>query len=859
MHPLEAHLRAQSDDLGSWLVYGDWLQETGDPRGELVRLEHEQARSGGLAAEIDALVARHRDGWRGVIPAKAATRWLHGFVVGITVPFDGRAPATLAAILADPQARFVTSLHLRTSREHDDDELHVDPTAEPVPDLLDAIAALDLRRIHDLSVAYARLGDTKLRQLLTWQLGPLRSLDLRYNELRDRGVETIAGAPLVSGVRSLYLQRNEITGAGVRALADSPHLRALELLDLRHNPLGDARALAHVKTVYVDRGLVMLDRRPVERRDWQLDGLALSPEPTPRFTAKRFVDVRRLDPELASRIARPSAELPHTGVVYVDPVEWSFRTFENIVPLDHLFEGTELELSLDYTADLADDIHHGVLRVSPATRALLAKLDTLPLYVPPQNAVARGGLRYIFHSARLAEALTRAVRDALPLEHFSHVNPVFRCNRFEPEDDRFHRHVDTPYFDAARHHVSKYTLLVYLTGGRGEPALRFEDRALDAIEPFACIAMHQRHPHEGGPYVDGRKVFLRTELVFRDEAISHQPEIGQLFAKACYLTQESVQTPELAHDADGAYNRVAAAHWQGWRDAPSREPVVHKAYRGVHWLANGYDFWFPRSVPLADCATLTLLDHFNCKLAGVAFRSLCVTETLRDVDDVDAVVARFPAAEPLRVLDKHALFPPPEAPYTCCPGHSRAFDPTLSHDVIELYQRAQRFAEARILPAPILMLGQEVLLDPTRFVVEPGAIHVLSAQRLAPINFAACWNCRSEPLNYVDIAASVGVLQPLVPPILWEATRETHHLMFDFFRNTWMVEQRRYDVPVPQIRIVDPEEVDDGDEIWFIAAHNADPQRGLPELPMHGRTPWWAHYLRSNPVICEMWRKRDED
>ena len=50
------------------------------------------------------------------------------------------------------------------------------------------------------------------------------------------------------------------------------------------------------------------------------------------------------------------------------------------------------------------------------------------------------------------------------------MNPVFRCNRFEPGDANFHRHRDTPYYDAARRHVSRYTVLVYLTGGTGGAA-----------------------------------------------------------------------------------------------------------------------------------------------------------------------------------------------------------------------------------------------------------------------------------------------------------------------------------------------------------------------------------------------------
>jgi hypothetical protein len=90
------------------------------------------------------------------------------------------------------------------------------------------------------------------------------------------------------------------------------------------------------------------------------------------------------------------------------------------------------------------------------------------------------------------------------------------------------------------------------------------------------------------------------------------------------------------------------------------------------------------------------------------------------------------------------------------------FDAPLSRDVMELYTRAQRFARARLDPAPIMMLGQQIVLDPSRFVVETDKIHVLWTERLAPVNFAACWNCATTPPNYVVIDLAVGVVQPLV-------------------------------------------------------------------------------------------------
>ncbi len=592
-----------------------------------------------------------------------------------------------------------------------------------------------------------------------------------------------------------------------------------------------------------------------------LDGLGIAWHPSARHKAVRFVDADRIDPAVRELFARPSEAAPHLAAVFADPRELSFRTFENIVPLDRLFEGPPLRLELLRRKKLAKDAYAFALEPSANTRARLERLDGLGLYVPPLNAVSRGGERFIFHSALLAEALTAAVKQAMPrslLGGFSHVNPVFRCNRFEPGDARFHLHHDTPYFDAARQQVSRYTVLVYLTGGAAAPALDVAGHfALDAIEPLTCVIFDQRHAHEGAPYEGGRKVFLRTELVFTDPDVEHDPAIAARFSQACYLTGESVFAPELARHADAYYNQVAAAHWSGAMPGASREPCVHKEFRGVHWVANGYDFWFGKraGLSLAECAALTLLDYFNCKLGKRPFRALCRSEVVEA-----SGVAWIPAfledrrGEPaLSVLDKAALFPEPEEPDgKCCPFHCwGTFDATRNGEIVDLYARAQSFAKAHILPAPILMLGQDVVLDPEKFVIEGNRIHVLGKESLAPVNFAACWNAGGSPENYLDVAASVGVLHLLVPPILFAETPDCYHLQFDFFRNSWMVKHRQATVPVPMIRTLeglDPEELDDGEQRpWMDAVDPALVTRGRGR---RAKSLWWAD---ASPLIDELY------
>jgi hypothetical protein len=607
----------------------------------------------------------------------------------------------------------------------------------------------------------------------------------------------------------------------------------------------------------------------------QLDGLSLSFHPSARFKALRFLQAERLPAELRAMFARPSSAMPHLAAVFADPEELSFRTFENIVPLDRLFERTPLALALKGRVRLSEKggapAYRFEIAPSDATREALLGLDGLGLYLEPLNAGSRGGRRFIFHSERLSDALGLAVREAMPkrlLGGFSHVNPIFRCNRFEPGDERFQHHVDTPYYDAARHHASRYTLLLYLTGGTGAPALRLQGGVeLEELPPMTAVLFDQSVPHEGSAFLEGRKVFLRTELVYEDDSFAWEPGIAQLFSKACYLTGESVFAPELARHTHDYYDRAALAHWKGLQATDSPEPFVHKQFRGVHFVANGYDFWFPKgSLSLKECAALTLLDYFNCKLGDEAFRKLCTSEVLHGHDA--ASIPRLlnalaePGEPPLVALDKALFFPPPEEPdeRICCPFHSfEVFEPARCDEIVELYTSAQHFAQRRILPAPVLLMGQEIFLDPEKFLVEGDKIHVLGGEALQPVNFAACWNAGGSPPNYLDIESWVQAQHLLVPPILFVETQGCWHLMFDFFRNGWMVDHRSLPVPVPRIRPYD-ESFDDGAADYDEEEEGYDPLQpwmaaadalAHPDGRRHDQ-PWWAE---SSSLVRELFAR----
>ena len=311
--------------------------------------------------------------------------------------------------------------------------------------------------------------------------------------------------------------------------------------------------------------------------------------------------------------------------------------------------------------------------------------------------------------------------------------------------------------------------------------------------------------------------------------MSRDPAIGEVFAKATYFTGESVFAPDLARWADTCYNRAAAAHFQGLGAAPAEEVFVHKEFHGVHYVANGYDFWFStRACSLEECAAVALLDTLNAQIGGKPFKKRCRKEVLPDKPAAISWIPKFlaalpaPGGEPVFAeLDKASLFPPAEEGEFCCPFHAGPnFHTTRCDDIIGVYERAQEFACKRVNPAPLVIMGEEVFLDRSRFVRRPGAIHILSDRALEPVNFASCWPDGPGPESYIDVEAKLSALLPLVPPILFTEVAGCYHLRFDFFRNSWMVSDRKCAVPVPRISDIDPDYEEEGAP-WFDAIDRA--------------------------------------
>ena len=500
----------------------------------------------------------------------------------------------------------------------------------------------------------------------------LRSLGFFRRLLADkeRGVEMYAG---------LSDEEKVIVAVGVRDLY-----------------LASERGLSSEEEIGLLRGMMgMLDETVgcIEAM-----GMNISFHPSGNFTAMKLLDLDLVDEEGLlgpdwSPLFAQVMEATRLVVAFVDPVELSYHNMENIVPLDRWVEcklrpgrdGGEGELlaSLGDARQIQAGREVWTCKLQGATTCdLLKQLSALnDLYTAPPNKVSRGGERFIFHSALLSKTLTEAVRNSDLLHDlaqgqlassFEFVNYVFRCNRFAAGDAMFANHHDTPYYDKQHGHVSKYTFLIYLTTGRGDPILHVDGVDLRVIdEEMTCVIFDQSYEHEGKPFLDSEKVFVRSELVFKDMEMEHNSIISSLFSEACYMTRESLLNEDLNSYAQDCFERANSLHWAAEREASLPAVYLLKEFHGIQFLTNGYNYWFPKSRSIEspssssspneiDCAVVAVLDFFNCKVDGKPFNALCdpsVTvrgrfETIKDVWEYLLRVKTDVRAAPLRRLEE---------------------------------------------------------------------------------------------------------------------------------------------------------------------------------------------------------------
>lgn len=310
-HPFVAEIRAHPRDDAPRLVYADYLDEAGDPQGELIRvhvaLSHlapgdPQRRE--LELREEELLANYAEAWLAPLSelgaeGVSARSLQRGLIERVRIKAAAfleqgdelcrRAPALFCLEL-----RGVAGLLSKLARR----------ALPPQVTVLDLSAAgcgtADLdglaqsawtAQIAELSLSFSQLQDAAVTLLLRceWprlvklnlsvnRLGPdalgtiaqhkppllLESLSVSVNQIGDAGLQHLGQAPLARSLRELDVGSTGVTAAGLARLAASPLAATLERLILRGNPLGSGSEESLAALAAAPR-LVHLDLRGTHR------------------------------------------------------------------------------------------------------------------------------------------------------------------------------------------------------------------------------------------------------------------------------------------------------------------------------------------------------------------------------------------------------------------------------------------------------------------------------------------------------------------------------------------------------------------------------------------------------------------
>jgi len=219
---LQAILADPDDDVHR-LVFADWLEERGDPRGEFIRLQIERNRpcldevkSAWLWVREQELLSAYEAEWvQELRPWVREWRFSRGFVEWVRIP---------AEYLVGGGRKVFHRTPIRSARFNEATE-HVAALAE-----LPELAALQL-----IDLGYNLLTAREVEPLVVSpHLRNLVSLDLACNPLADAGARALAAAPFPK-LRELYLYRTQLGNEGLEALLDAHGWPGFTILNLYGN------------------------------------------------------------------------------------------------------------------------------------------------------------------------------------------------------------------------------------------------------------------------------------------------------------------------------------------------------------------------------------------------------------------------------------------------------------------------------------------------------------------------------------------------------------------------------------------------------------------------------------------------
>lgn len=230
-HPeLEKALFADPYDASAYAVYADWLQEQGDPRGELISLQlaTETKRDAKIAKAAAALIESKADYFLGPLADHTKTydgrdqdafTWRFGFIHSAQLShnqytdddFEGSMAEVLETLLRHPSGRFVTELVFGFNN---------DPNENSLDDLIGILAKkapASIRKLHFGDFEYP--DDTEMSWYHVGSLGKLWKAVPQLQSLIVQGGEFELGTIELPEVTRAEFRTGGLSAASAKAIA----------------------------------------------------------------------------------------------------------------------------------------------------------------------------------------------------------------------------------------------------------------------------------------------------------------------------------------------------------------------------------------------------------------------------------------------------------------------------------------------------------------------------------------------------------------------------------------------------------------------------------------------------------------
>jgi len=231
---LEATILAKPDDPEGYLVYGDWLQSHGDPRGQLVAVQAAllgKPDDKKLQQQAKDLLVEHQAAFLGELPElegfdeDVALEWRLGFLHKVSIGGDEYseldAEGACRTLFKLASARFLRELRI-LAIDTDDGQPDYGPIIKTLAKgaLPPTLRALTFS-VESFQISWANLGD----------LGPLYPKLANLEELTLKMGKMELGALQLPGLRSLTIVTGGLTKANVKSVAAAswPRLETLVL------------------------------------------------------------------------------------------------------------------------------------------------------------------------------------------------------------------------------------------------------------------------------------------------------------------------------------------------------------------------------------------------------------------------------------------------------------------------------------------------------------------------------------------------------------------------------------------------------------------------------------------------------